>query len=78
MITAPMSTFTNLDPTAMAASLGVTAMICLIAFLVAQELGGTVPEGSKLHVLGRYLTVGVVPLLFVFVLLLGIRVLEAI
>ena len=52
-------------------------MVYFVALLLAQALGTAVEERSKLRPLGRYLTVGTIPLFFVFLLTLTLRVLES-
>ena len=52
-------------------------MIYLIALLIVQVLSAAVGKSSKLQRLGRYLSVGTVPLLFVFLLKMALRGLEA-
>lgn len=59
----------------MGASFGVIAAITVIVFLATRVLA-TVHGGSKPKLLGRYLDIAIIPLLFVFALTLTITIVE--
>jgi hypothetical protein len=72
--TSTVSTVTT--ATGMAASLGLIAVLVLVSFLVSKELAGAT-DHPRLRRLSRFLNVGIVPLLMVFVTIVGAKVVEA-
>lgn len=73
MITTSTTTATA-TPEAMA-SLGMVAVISLIAFLTIQELASA-GEGPRSRLLSRALNVGVIPMLVIFAAIVITRVVE--
>ena len=74
---APATMIIPMATAAIAVALSEIAMMYLVALLVAQALGAALGERSKLQPLGRYLSVGTIPLLFPFLLIMIIEGLEA-
>jgi hypothetical protein len=75
LITTAMPTVATKATVLMEAPLGLIAMIFLSAFLAAQEFGA-VAEDSKLKLLGQNLSPTVIPLLFVFALIMLLSMVE--
>lgn len=84
--TVTTTTVTTIASTSLAAGLGLAAVLCLIAFLIAKELldagveVGTADNGAVVAVypwlkpLSRALSVGIVPLLIVFGFIVLVKV----
>ncbi|MDN5361455.1 MAG: hypothetical protein PWP70_502 [Moorella sp. (in: firmicutes)] len=84
--TVTTTTVTTIASSTMAAGLGLAAVLCLIAFLIAKELldAGVSAEGTGdgatmtlypwLRPLSQALTVGIIPLLIVFGFIVLVRV----
>ncbi|WP_258360849.1 hypothetical protein [Moorella sulfitireducens (nom. illeg.)] len=85
--TVTTTTVTTIASSTMAAGLGLAAVLCLIAFLIAKELldAGTSVEGTGegtavaapypwVRPLSRALTVGIIPLLIGFGFIVLVRV----
>lgn len=84
--TVTTTTVTTIASSTMAAGLGLAAVLCLIAFLIAKELldagvsaggtgdGATMTLYPWLRPLSRALTVGIIPLLIVFGFIVLVRV----
>ncbi|MBC7325743.1 MAG: hypothetical protein H5T99_10590 [Moorella sp. (in: Bacteria)] len=84
--TVTTTTVTTIASTSLAAGLGLAAVLCLIAFLIAKELldagveVGTSDNGAAVAVypwlkpLSRALSVGIVPLLIVFGFIVLVKV----
>jgi hypothetical protein len=62
----------------MAAQFTLIVIIYLAALAVAQALSTTVGKRSKLQRLGRYLNIGMIPLLFVFLLRMTLEVVKVV
>ena len=71
--TTTVSTVTSL---ALAGSLALVCIITLVALLIQKELM-TPAEGRLARVLSRALNIGIVPLLITFVLIVAVRMAEA-
>jgi hypothetical protein len=71
--TTTVSTVTSL---ALAGSLALVCVITLVALLIQKELM-TPAEGRLAQVLSRALNIGIVPLLLTFVLIVAVRMAEA-
>lgn len=71
--TTTVSTVTSL---ALAGSLALVCIITLVALLIQKELM-TSAEGRLARVLSRALNIGIVPLLITFVLIVAVRMAEA-
>lgn len=76
LMIAPAIIVVSITGAAMGAAFTWTVIIYLVALVVAQALSTAVGKRSKLQTLGRYLSVGTIPLLFVFLLRMILEVLE--
>ena len=76
------TTVTTIATSGFAASFGLVAVLCLIAFLIAKELLDASADGGASMPLGwdaamsRALTVPIVPLLLVFAVIVIVKILE--
>ena len=70
-----ISSITTIAALGMAAALGIAATITLIAFLATKELIGIRGDGSSQRI-GRFLNVGITPLLMVFAAMIAIAIAE--
>ena len=69
------SSITTIAALGMAATLSIVATITLIAFLTTKELMGIRGDGSSQRI-GRFLNVGITPLLMVFAAIVAIAIAE--
>ena len=60
---------------AIVAAIGVVAVVMLVSFLATRELA-TASEGPRFKRLGRYLNVGIIPLLMVFGMIVVMKISE--
>jgi len=74
--TVTTATVATLTTVAIAGSLALIGIFTLLALLVQKELI-TSARGRFAHALGRVLNIGIVPLLIVFVLIVAVRVADA-
>jgi hypothetical protein len=74
--TVTTTTVTIVTTVALAASLGLVATLTLLALLVQKELV-TATASARAQVWGRVLNIAIVPLLMGFVLIVGVKVVEA-
>ncbi|MDN5348297.1 MAG: hypothetical protein PWP65_1861 [Clostridia bacterium] len=87
--TVTTTTVTTIASTSLAAGLGLVAVICLIALLIAKELadaagaeieanlaGAGLGLLSRAQALGRTLSVAIVPLLLVFGFIVLVKIME--
>jgi hypothetical protein len=74
-VTTTTTTTVTTASIAIVAALGIAAVITLIGFLVMRELA-TASDGPRFKMLGRHLSVGIVPLLMVFGMIAAMKVME--
>jgi len=74
MISTMTSVHLNLDP-ALSTTLSIIAVVLLMVILVIKELVST--QEGRWEVLGRYLNVAIIPLLFTFCIMVAVRVADA-
>lgn len=70
-----ISTITTISAFGMVAVLSIAAIITLIAFLATKELVSARADGSSQRI-GRFLNVGITPLLMVFAVVVILAVIE--
>ncbi len=73
--TVTSTTVSTITSVALAASLGLAAVLLLISFLVVKELASS-GEHPKLLALSRLLNVAIYPLLAVFAVIVTVRVVD--
>ena len=76
MISTVTSTVTILTTSGIAGSLALVGIFVLIALLVQKELT-TASDNSRFHQLSKILTIGIVPFLIAFLLIVVFKVIEA-
>lgn len=77
LIIAPVTIIVPIATEVTAERLTLSGIIYLVILLVVQALSIAAGERSKLRPLGRYLSVGTIPLFFVFLLAMILKGLEA-
>ena len=73
--TITVSTITTIAATSLSVGIGIFATLLLIGFLTGRELLGA-SSGSRQKLLARSLSVGIVPLLIGFVVIVCLKVVE--
>ena len=68
-----ISTITTIAALGMVAALSMAATVTLIAFLATKELVSTRGDGSSQRI-GRFLNVGIIPLLMTFIAVVAITI----
>lgn len=77
LITIPAIALTQIGGTVTVYSFGSIALVYLLACIIIQEYS-VVGEDSKLKSLGQHLSIGIIPLLFIFAFIMTMSVAEAI
>jgi hypothetical protein len=70
-----ITTITTIAALGLTATISIAAIITLIAFLTTKELAGAGGSSSSMRV-GKYLSVGVIPLLMAFAAVVGVKIAE--
>ena len=76
--TVTISTITTISTIAalgLTATVSIIAVVALIAFLSSRELAGASESRTSVRV-GRYLSVGIIPLLMAFAAFVGVKIFE--
>ena len=73
--TVTVSTITIVAASSLAAGAAVVATLFLIGFLTGKELLGATAD-SRRRSLGKYLTIGIIPLLIGFAIVVGLKAAE--
>ena len=73
--TVVVTTVTTIAASGLSIGLGVAAVSVLIAFLVIRELAGATNSAS-LRLTSRFLSVGVVPMVMAFAVIVALKVVE--
>lgn len=71
------STVTTVTALGVSAALGVGALILAIIFLITKELTAQAKEGSRARRLSKFINVGIVPLMMVFLVIVSIKIMQA-
>ena len=74
--TVTTTTVSTVSTVTIAGSLAVISIVLLLALLIQKELT-TAATGRLPRILGRILNVGIVPLLMTFVLIVAVKVIDA-
>jgi len=70
-----ITTITTIAALGLTATISIAAMITLIAFLTTKELASSGGNSSSMRV-GKYLSVGIIPLLMAFAVVVGVKIAE--
>lgn len=70
-----ITTITTIAALGLTAAISIAAIITLIAFLTTKELASAGGSSSSMRV-GKYLSVGVIPLLMAFAAVVGVKIAE--
>jgi len=72
-----VTTVTTAAVSGLSLGLGIAAVAVLIAFLVFKELAGAT-QSSSLQLTSRFLSVGVIPMVMAFVVIVALKVVEVV
>ncbi len=70
-----ITTITTIAALGLTATISVAAVVALIAFLTTKELASSGGGSSSMRI-GRYLSVGIIPLFMAFVAVVGVKIAE--
>lgn len=70
-----ITTITSIAALGLTATISVAAVITLIAFLTTKELASSGRSSSSMRI-GRYLSIGIIPLLMAFAVVVGVKIAE--
>ena len=73
--TVTVSTITTIAALGLSATIGIAAVITLIVFLTTKELASS-GENRAFSRIGRYLSVGIIPLLMAFAVVVAVKIVE--
>jgi hypothetical protein len=73
--TVTTSTVSTITTVALAGSVALIGILVLLALLVQKEIAGS-DERGRYQRLGRALNIGIIPLLFAFILIVVVKVIE--
>ena len=73
--TSTITTVTTIAAMGLAATVSLAAVITLIAFLTAKELAGASLSPSS-QLTARFLSVGILPMVMAFAVIVGVRIVE--
>jgi hypothetical protein len=73
--TVTTSTISTVTTTAMAGSVALIAILVLLSLLIQKELAST-SDRPRIKKLSRRLNLAIIPLLFVFIFTVGVKILE--